>query len=131
MREIKFNFIYGVDGDKATYFNKTFTFGEIEGGSHFDEISDSPLLKDHSILAKRQFTGLKDRNGVEIYEGDILRSNGCLVVVFYQAPSFVMKEKLRCRYSKVWTAFALSPDQNQFPEIIGNTYENPELLDAN
>ncbi len=72
IREIKFKYVYGIDGNEETYFLKTFTFGEIEGGCHFDEISDNKLLSNHEMLAKLQWSGLKDKYGVEIYEGDIL-----------------------------------------------------------
>lgn len=137
MREIKFNFIYGVDGKIETYFNKTFTFGEIEGGCHFDEISDSPLLKDYSILGKRQFTGLLDKNGKEIYEGDILFSSS-----WGNTPT---ARSRKLKYTHIaewkncgWVASGYNGDCKVSPpldvrrdfEIIGNIYENPELLEA-
>lgn len=73
-----------------------------------------------------QYTGLKDKNGKEIYEGDICSSlNGKpMGVVMYQAPSFVIKKNKR---AKTWYTFDLMPEENQFQEVIGNIYENPEL----
>lgn len=77
-----------------------------------------------------QCTGLLDKNGIEIYEGDIVSSGrGKGMAVIYQAPKFVMKEKIKSGFSKCWSEFILSPDQNQFEEVIGNIYENPELLE--
>ena len=77
-----------------------------------------------------QYTGLTDKNSKEICEGDIVKNGDApqYLVVFYQAPSFVMKWKIKRGYSKHWSQFILSPEQNQFQEIIGNIYENPELI---
>jgi hypothetical protein len=69
-----------------------------------------------------QFTGLLDKNGVEIYEGDILRADYDNLITFAGAVEFIG--------SGFWV---LLPNGQQFMpnngEIIGNIYENPELLE--
>lgn len=75
-----------------------------------------------------QSTGLHDKSGKEIYEGDIVRSNpdgvidrNCKVVFpFY----LQVKNKLSGSYS--FCSWNLSNKD----EIIGNIFENPELLEA-
>lgn len=59
-----------------------------------------------------QFTGLTDKNGKEIYEGDILGTDIGNVVVRWERQGWLP-----------WIA----PKGTQF-EVIGNIYENPELL---
>ena len=77
-------------------------------------------LKNCEIM---QYTGLKDRNGKEIYEGDIveaIRYDGLAVtgVVGFRDCSFVISTGYQTIYT--WMDYQI--------EIIGNIHENPELL---
>lgn len=61
-----------------------------------------------------QYTGIKDKNGEYIYEGDILSSK------YSTYPFAVTHENGYFEYN--------TERQKDYVEIIGNIYENPELL---
>jgi uncharacterized phage protein (TIGR01671 family) len=100
---------------------------EHKNGTHPDYIDD--------YIKVMQFTGLKDKNGKEIYEGDILNTNYQTDVVI----PYYVKEALpfiTLVNAKDWEynngdyyegGNIQSHNWNKF-EVIGNIWENPELL---
>jgi uncharacterized phage protein (TIGR01671 family) len=89
--------------------------------------SDEEVTDEYIIM---QFTGLRDKNGTEIYEGDILKSvtldnKEHFQDVFFKDGAFRLRTgfdtTLGCHlYKKRIIAH----------EVIGNIYENPELLEV-
>lgn len=113
--------------------------------SHFDEWGFGININGHTpnfvspstnnaalFFSDLQFTELKDKNGKEIYEGDIMKhvSNGSTttkkVIYCNQHGAFIMK----C--DKYWEPLcATYGDENMYADeyiIIGNIHETPELL---
>ncbi len=70
-----------------------------------------------------QYTGLKDSNGQEVYEGDIANYWGKVVTIIYDEESagFAM------RGLEKWDCHFLRPNPKDY-EVIGNIYSNPDLL---
>lgn len=134
MREIKFRawdnwdkkMVYQNDDHFVTNVlgNISYEFYE-EGGGGID-------WKDKENISLMQFTGLKDKNGKDIYEGDIIKAHPNpedelhtyleIGFVEYNAPLFQMIGK--GYYGGKWISNMVFAPM----EIIGNIYENPELV---
>ena len=71
-----------------------------------------------------QYTGLKDKNGKEIYEGDIVDGGNTIGEVVFQRGRFMPVYPDGCYDS--WEANTMDSFEIQ---VIGNIYENPELIE--
>ena len=97
----------------------------------YDEIAFDEVPASDFILM--QSTGLKDKNGKEIYEGDIVRYECCFETYVEE----VIYDDKHCNFGTIdkdektfsFDALISDFDVDCF-EVVGNKYENPELLEG-
>jgi uncharacterized phage protein (TIGR01671 family) len=147
MREIKFLCI-GKTNNK--FFRETFTLEEIRDGG-LDYWQDDIYLLEYKqnnyqqwdVFKLLKFTGLKDKNGVEIYFGDILleknskRPSG--ISDYHQDKRMIVEDKIhyisftninynkQAEYYGTYHSSYYKYNMDKL-EVIGNIYENKELL---
>lgn len=130
MREIKFRAWY--KGDHFPFRNPAQMFYDIQSFHHtvppLSYSSLGGLIKDGDFEVM-QYTGLKDKNGREIYEGDWLKIFGgvnsgrkCAVVWESEKACFRGNGNFLWQYLDKFEGVEF--------EVIGNIYENPELLEV-
>ena len=98
-----------------------FSFFE-EDGHHlqYNDDTDKPVFFDQETI--EQFTGLHDKNGKEIYEGDIPDDYGPVFFSNEYLGYFAKANEIEREYKPIYDIPII--------EIIGNIHENPELLEG-
>lgn len=130
-REIKF---------RQFFEGKFHYWGYVKEGEFIAPLSTSEAQK----VESQQFTGLKDKNGNEIYDGDVLKLFIPSLMtdeetdMSFSSPSVEIAtvqwdedgSRWKFTFSTGWEGFRTSSTKEKAKkvEVIGNIYENPELL---
>ena len=80
-----------------------------------------------------QYTGCRDKNGIEIYEGDVIKDKYDKIwLVQWYVGAFVITNKIPDSDGQTTTYSHFSNVSNHhfYFEVIGNMWENPELLEV-
>ncbi|UQN24940.1 YopX family protein [Bacillus amyloliquefaciens] len=145
MREVKFRGM-GINGEwycgNLSIIKQRIKSMGIDPGSYISNKAGVPFAYSVRQETVGQFTGLKDKNGREIYEGDIVRnhrdnSNELLEVLWQEEVAehasdgiYWTKEVPGFRFKRIkrglTTVFVAHVDL----EVIDNIHQNPELLEA-
>jgi len=134
MRKIKFN---AIDTDTNNYIRFDDWIDRLKAGhTAFDEDkTDNELLagflEDCFGCDLLQYTGLKDKNGVEIFEGDIVEAHNYLTKdgkVFFNDVDKIIFDEERAMF--MYGSDYLFSVINCHCEVIGNIYKNKGLLNV-
>jgi hypothetical protein len=121
-REIKFRYYYSNESNWLVY---EFGMEQIENGYPYEATNDNPLLKRYKLIDRVQFTGLKDKNGKEIYEGDIIETdNTSYFKIIWDADIMGFKIAYEGLGDKGWIHVMEGHGGLHTWTVIGNIYEN-------
>ena len=127
MVDIKFRAWHKLN--KHMHYNVQDIYCDGELGDCFGDILSTP-----SKFEVMAYTGLQDKNGTEIYEGDIVsakyiydkRTTDKAQVIWREDKASFGLKSLKGLTNEEYELYKITAEHNL--EVIGNIYENPELL---
>lgn len=127
MREIKFR-VWDKSLKCMRYLSSlhdTITFDE-KGGHYYNlQNGDGNSFEDSGYSELMQYTGIEDKNGKGIYEGDIVKSPCSIHKVIFIDGGFCLDTG-----NFATGLYRMIDSKGNHLEVIGNIYEDPELLEV-
>lgn len=127
MREIKFRFwsgtkmFYDVENVLECLKQQISFDNKIHGLVRYNHVGNGGAFL--------QFTGFQDVTGENIYEGDIMELDKSIYYISFNNGSFCMTQKYtNSIYNFTFSEFDV--EEKKKIKIIGNIYENPDLIEA-
>ncbi len=127
MSNLKFRYVAKYIGDPIDTTVSSTQTGEIRTNIYTLSDTEQGTLHIHHMsdqwdrLAVEQFTGLHDKNGKEIYVGDIVEYRN-----IYRDGHPILRKIVKDMFHAAFLARQWTPESEV--EVIGNIHENPELL---
>ena len=124
MKELKF-MVW--DKERECYLDETELAGITPDGKYILYIEEEEIskLEIEGNYIVEQYTGLKDKNGKEIYEGDVANIQGIKYYVDFEHGGFWFNnDNLKWKANRPFTHFQEINDT----EVIGNIHENADLM---
>lgn len=125
MRQYKFRYYIRNNGLLGKF---EYTLDEIEEADYFDIAQRGAI--DDELIARCQYTGWKDREGNEIYEGDIVEYSSFDGRVIQAGVVTWIHACFNVRSNNQVYGFGQLARAQHGLKVVGNVYENPEMVEG-